>query len=132
MGICNFLTGRIALAKGTSEYGKALEHFVFTELIAYKDYSESDFELFYWRSTSQFEVDFIIQLKSKKLIGIEVKATSHVDKDDLKGFKAFEEDFSLDKKIVVCNERTPRNIEGEYLAVSLKEFCRKLWAGEFF
>ncbi|MEI7441689.1 MAG: DUF4143 domain-containing protein [bacterium] len=132
VGICNFLTGRIALAKGTPEYGKALEHFVFTELIAYKDYCGFDFELFYWRSTSQFEVDFIIQLKSKKLIGIEVKATSHVDKDDLKGFKAFEEDFSLDKKIVVCNERTPRNIEGEYLAVSLKEFCRKLWAGEIF
>ena len=71
-------------------------------------------------------------LEIKKLIGIEVKASSHVDKDDLKGFKAFEEDFSLDKKIIVCNERSSRNIEGEYLAVSLKDFCRKLWAGEFF
>lgn len=132
VGVCNFLTGRLALAKGTPEYGKVLEHFVFTELIAYKDYLERDFELFYWRSTSQFEVDFIIQLKSKKLIGIEVKGSSHIDKDDLKGFKAFEEDFSLEKRIIVCNEKNIRNIDGKYLIIPFHKFCHQLWAGELF
>ncbi len=132
VGICNFLTGREKISAGTSEYGKALEHFIFTELIAYKHYMEKSFDLFYWRSTSQFEVDFIIRLKSKKMIGIEVKGTSHIDKDDLKGLKAFEEDFPLHKKLVVCNERSERVMNGETNIMPYKVFCTKLWANELF
>jgi predicted AAA+ superfamily ATPase len=132
VGVSNLLTGRDKIAKGTPEYGKAMEHFVFTELIAYKDYRNQQFELFYWRSTSQFEVDFILQLKSKKLIGIEVKATNHVDQHDFKGFKAFEEDFKLSKKIIVCNEKRERLIGGEYQALPLLNFCEMLWSGKLF
>ena len=40
----------------------------------YRDYTAESFEMFYWRSTSQFEVDFVKKTKHKKLIGIEVKA----------------------------------------------------------
>lgn len=130
VGVCNFLTGRQHLAKGTSEYGKALEHFIFTELLAYRDYSERDFDIFYWRSTSQFEVDFIIRLKSKKLIGIEVKASQHIDKDDLKGFKAFEEDFKLIKTILVCEEKLPRIIDDKYIILPTITFCKSLWNDE--
>jgi predicted AAA+ superfamily ATPase len=128
VGVCNFLTGREQLSKGTREYGKALEHFIFTELIAYKDYTEKTFEIFYWRSTSQFEVDFLIRLKSKKIIGIEVKGSSHIDKDDLKGLKAFEEDIKLFKKIIVCNEKNERLIDGQYQVLPVKTFCAYLWA----
>ena len=132
VGICNFLTGREKISKGTSEYGKALEHFVFTELIAYRDYYERDFELFYWRSTSQFEVDFLIKLRSKKIIGIEVKSSSHIDKDDLKGLKAFEEDFPLFKKVIVCNEKYQRLIDNQFQVLPLNLFCSQLWAHELF
>ncbi len=130
VGVSNFLSGREKLSPGTSEYGKALEHFIFTELLAYRDYSEKSFELFYWRSTSQYEVDFIIRMKSKKLIGIEVKGTNRVDKDDLKGLKAFEEDFKLSQKIVVCNEKHPRQVD-DFLILPYAEFCKRLWANEF-
>lgn len=130
VGVCNFLSGREKLAQGTPEYGKALEHFIFTELIAYKDYNEGRFEIFYWRSTSQFEVDFLIRLKSKKLIGIEVKGSSHIDSDDLKGFKAFEDDIKLSKKIIVSNERAPRVINDQYHVFPFQFFCQQLWAGQ--
>lgn len=130
VGICNFLTGREKLAKNTPEHGKALEHFVFTEIIAYKDYKEQNFELFYWRSTSQFEVDFVIRLKSKKLIGIEVKSSSHIDKDDLKGFRAFEDDFKFYKKIIVCNEKLERVINEDCHIMPVAKFCNKLWKDE--
>ncbi len=130
VGVCNFLSGREKLSKGTSEYEKALEHFIFTELIAYRDYSNSSFKLFYWRSTSQFEVDFIIKLKSKKLIGIEVKGTDRVDSSDLRGLKAFEDDFKLDKKIIVSNEKLQRTIQDEFLVLNAQSFCQKLWKNE--
>lgn len=129
VGVCNFLTGRELLSKGTPEYGKALEHFIFTELKAYNDYTESNLEIFYWRSTSQFEVDFIIRFKSKKLIGIEVKGTDHIDKDDLKGLKAFEDDFKLHKKIVVCNEKYKRVIGEQFEVYPVGIFCDELWSG---
>jgi predicted AAA+ superfamily ATPase len=132
VGVCNFLTGREFISKGTPEYGKALEHFIFTELKAYYDYTENNFEIFYWRSTSQFEVDFIIRLKSKKLIGIEVKGTGRIDKDDLKGLKAFEDDFKLFKKIIICNEKEKRIIDEEFLVYPLQEFCDELWASNLF
>lgn len=130
VGVCNFLTGRESMAQGTPEFGKAMEHFIFTELLAYKDYTEKPFDLFYWRSTSKFEVDFIIQLKNKKLIGVEVKSSGSIDKDDLKGFKAFEEDFKLEKKIVVCNEKSQRIIEDKFMVLPLLQFCKLLWKGE--
>lgn len=129
VGVCNFLSGRENLASGTPEYGKALEHFIFTELIAYRDYCDFPFEIFYWRSTSQFEVDFIIRLKSKKLIGIEVKGSNHIDRDDLKGFRAFEEEIHLDRKIVVCLEKNERLIDDKYQVLPTQIFCRLLWNG---
>lgn len=132
VGVCNFLSGRENISKGTPEYGKALEHFIFTELIAYKDYHEKPVDVFYWRSTSQFEVDFIIRLKSKKLIGIEVKGSNHIDSDDLKGFKAFEEDVKLSKKIVVCNEKNPRLIQDQFQVMPYQWFCKLLWDGQIF
>lgn len=132
VGVCNFLSGRENLAPGTPEYGKALEHFVFTELIAYRDYCDFPFEIFYWRSTSQFEVDFIIRLKSKELIGIEVKGTRHIDRDDLKGFRAFEEEIQLSKKILVCLEKNERLLDGKYQIQPIQIFCRQLWNGSLF
>ena len=130
VGVCNFLTGRDKISKGTTEYGKALEHFIFTELIAFRDYSEKPFGLYYWRSTSQFEVDFVIRSRARKLIAIEVKGTSKIDKDDLKGIRALEDDFDLAKKIIVCNERNERNLEGGYQVLPFKLFCERLWEGK--
>jgi predicted AAA+ superfamily ATPase len=98
-------------------------------LTAYKDYSDSQFEIFYWRSTSQFEVDFVIRLKSKKLIGIEIKESTHIDSDDLKGFKAFEEDLKLTKKIIVCSEKNSRFIQDQFQVLPYQLFCKQLWAG---
>ncbi len=129
VGISNFLAGRKELALGTPEYGKALEHFVFTELKAYQSYSECAFELFYWRSTSQIEIDFIIRTKSKKLIAIEVKGSQLVDRNDLKNFKYFEEDFKLSKKIVVCNEKLSRSFD-QFSILPYPRFCEQLWAGQ--
>jgi predicted AAA+ superfamily ATPase len=129
VGVCQFLSGREKLSPETPEYGKALEHFIFTELKAYQDYMEEEFSLFYWRSTSQIEVDFILKTKSKKLIGIEVKGSANIDKGDLKGLKSFEEDFKFYKKIVVSNEKRPRLLDDVFI-LPYAEFCKQLWSGQ--
>ncbi len=130
VGVANYLTGREHLAEGTPEYGKAVEHFIFTELIAYKDYLEKDCKLYYWRSTSKFEVDFLIQTKKNEFIAIAVKATKKIDNHDLKGIRAIEDDLTLSRKIIVCLEASARKTEDGFEILPLAWFCKQLWAGK--
>jgi predicted AAA+ superfamily ATPase len=132
VGVANYLIGRDSLKEKTPEFGKVLEHFIFTELRSYIDYNLIDAELFYWRSQSQMEVDFIIKLKNKKLIGIEVKGSEVIKESHLRGLNAFEEDFSLEHKIIVSNEKHVRTIGKNTKAYPFKIFCEKLWNKEFF
>jgi hypothetical protein len=59
LGVANELLGRFEIERHGDLFGKSLEHLVFTELKAACEYLESDKPLSYWRSLSQFEVDFL-------------------------------------------------------------------------
>lgn len=106
----------------TPGFGKTLEHLVFLELLAYRDYNWKDFSLHYWRSQSQFEVDFIIN----DSIAIEVKASARVSQQDLKGLRALSEDLLMQRKIVVCNESEKRMV-GDIEIVPIGQFLSDLW-----
>ena len=49
-----------SLERHSDLYGRAFEHWVYCELRAYLSYTRSLDKLCYWRSTSQFEVDFVV------------------------------------------------------------------------
>ena len=132
VGVCQYLVGREKISPGTPEFGRSLEHFIFTELIAYKDYLEKRVEINYWRSTSQLEVDFLVRSKDGTNIAIEVKGSNHIDQGDLRGIKALSDDLKLSKKIIVSNEKLKRRIADEFLVYPYAEFCRDLWAGKLF
>jgi len=50
---------------GTPEFGEAFETCLMHELKSFNDYIAGE-QLSYWRSTSGFEVDFIIKESEKK------------------------------------------------------------------
>jgi len=58
VGVVAALQGREFRA-GTPEFGEALETYLMHELVSYSDYISGE-SLSYWRSTSGFEVDFIL------------------------------------------------------------------------
>src|SRR5437773_5557605 len=58
VGVVSALQGR-EFRPGTPEFGEAFETVLFHELVSYHDYVSGD-ALSYWRSTSGFEVDFVI------------------------------------------------------------------------
>lgn len=133
IGIVNFLLGRESIKEKTPEFGKILEHFIFLELRAFIDYNLVDAELYYWRSQGQLEIDFIIKLKNKKLIGIEVKGSENIREKHAKSLLAFEDDFSLSQKIIVSNEKHTRALEDQNIAIyPFRVFCKKLWNKDFF
>lgn len=125
IGVVRALLGAPPLAPKTKEYGDALEHFVFHELATYVDALRPDLELSYWRSTSGFEVDFVLG----DATAIEVKATAHAAARDLKGLGALAEERLLRNHVLVCQERVPRKV-GDVLVLPLQDFLERLWSGE--
>jgi predicted AAA+ superfamily ATPase len=112
--------------------GKALEHYIFTELKAYISLNDLDEKISYWRTNSGLEVDFILH-SHKNFIPIEVKISENLHKTELKGIKAFMSEHQISVGYVVCMENTKRKIEfdfGSIMVVPLIEFLEDLWSGK--
>ena len=102
--------------------GKTLEHFIFTELKAYLSYKQDTRPLYFWRSKSGYEVDFLVGDD----IAIEVKAAEMVTERHLSGLKALSEEMTLRQKIVVSMDRSPRKLRGVDI-LPVKIFLQRLW-----
>jgi uncharacterized protein len=126
IGIANFLLKRKNIEVGTTHFGDSFEHFIFLELQAYSHYSDKNFPITYWRTTSQFEVDFIL---GDHQVAIEVKGTDNVQPKHAKGLNAFNEEYETPKKIIVSTDELPRKM-GDVDILPWKHFLEKLWAGD--
>lgn len=80
--------------------GAALEGLVAQHLRAWNDYSESKHQIYFWRTRSGVEVDFIVY-GSKGLWAIEVKNTKRIDSKDCKPLEAFYEDYPEAKLLLL-------------------------------
>ena len=71
--------------------GGVLENFVLMELHKQSTWSETQPQFFYWRTASGQEVDIVLEDSAGRLVGVEVKATATLGRDDVRGFKALAE-----------------------------------------
>ncbi len=124
VGIVAALQGR-DFRPATPEYGQAFETYIMHELMCYKDYQSGE-SLHYWRSTSGFEVDFLIGDHT----GVELKAKPSVSPQDLKSLQALAEEKVLKRLICVSLETRPRRV-GNLLLLPWKHFLDALWSGEY-
>lgn len=76
--------------------GPALESLVFQELQAVNHYFDLKYEMYFWRTVNQLEVDFILY-GPKGLVGIEVKRSKKIQAEDLRALQAFQEDYPQSK-----------------------------------
>ena len=127
VGVANTLKHTPVIEAGSDAYGRALEHLVFLELRSFLDYHRLDHELTYWRSRSQFEVDFLVGDD----IGIEVKSKSRVSPRDYKGLSALAEEVRLKRKIVICGEKMRRRDDDGTEIMPATRFFEELWSGRF-
>ena len=72
--------------------GPHLENLVLCDLLAWRDGRMDQADVFYWRTTTGEEVDFVIEV-GQKLLPIEVKATSKPRLSDTKHLRAFREEY---------------------------------------
>lgn len=127
VGIANHLLKRRNILHGSPEFGTALEHLIYHELRTYSQYSGKKFPIYFWRTTSQFEVDFVL---GDHEVAIEVKSTDNVQMRHLKGLKAFQEEYNVGKKIVVSLDTMPRLLEQDIQSLPWQMFLNKLWEGK--
>jgi uncharacterized protein len=124
VGVVAALQGRL-FRPHTPEFGEGFETYLMHELMSYRDYV-SGTPLSFWRSTSGFEVDFIIDDHT----AVEVKAKENVSVDDLKGLKALAQERKLKRFLCVSLEPRTRNMEG-ILVLPFQGFLEALWQGEY-
>lgn len=126
VGIAGYLTKRNLQEQKGAEFGKAFEHFLFMEIIAYRSYAGKDFAINFWRTKSGIEVDFVL---GSGEVAVEIKGAGRVDKKDLYGLGAFAGEYSPKKNILVCNEKEKR-LSGQIEILPWEVFLEKLWAGK--
>jgi uncharacterized protein len=126
VGIVNFLLKRGKIEMGTEVFGNAFEHFIYQEVYAHSSYSGLDYEISYWRTASQIEIDFVL---GKHEVAIEVKASNNINSRHLKGLKSFMEEYKVNHAILICNEELPRK-QGDIWILPWQVFLEKLWGGE--
>jgi predicted AAA+ superfamily ATPase len=124
VGVVATLQGR-QFRPGTPEFGEAFETYLMHELVSYSDYISGE-PLSYWRSTSGFEVDFILGDHT----AMEVKAKENVSAHDLKSLRAFAEEKNLKRYLCVSLEPRRRNL-GNVTILPLREFLEALWSREY-
>tara|TARA_R110000868_G_scaffold158036_3_gene385796 strand:+ start:43845 stop:45029 length:1185 start_codon:yes stop_codon:yes gene_type:complete len=131
MGVANYLAQESVQDLVGARAGKSLEHFILTELMAYRGLKEKRFDICYWRTKSGLEVDFIL---NRGKVAIEVKISRLVRKTDIKGLRAFVEEHKPERAIVVSQDRAPSklpiNDEQSVDVLPWKVFLDELWEGK--
>jgi predicted AAA+ superfamily ATPase len=124
VGVVAELQGR-QIRPRTPEFGEGVETYLMHELLAYRDYVSGE-PLAYWRSTSGFEVDFILGDHT----AVEVKAKENVSAQDVKPLRALAEERKLKRYLCVCLETRPRRVEG-IAFLPVRDFLDALWSGQY-
>lgn len=127
VGVTRVLQGRDKVKLNSPDLGEAFEAWMAHELKSFLDYVHPGEELYYWRSTSQFEVDFILLDK----IGVEIKAKSKFTESDFKGLRAIAEEKNLASLILVGLHDTPYKHDG-ILVLPWHQFLERLYDGDHF
>ena len=107
VGVAGHVCGRQVRDAAGGDFGRAFEHFLLQEIIAARSYQERDYAIEFWRTKRGAEVDFVLDGGA---VAIEVKGRVH--SGDLRPMRAFIDEFSPRKAIVVTAEADRRRVDG--------------------
>ena len=100
--------------------GSALEGLVAQHLRAWIDEEDERHDLFFWRTRSGVEVDFVIY-GAKGFWGIEVKNGDSISPRDLNGLKAFQQEYPETMTIFLYRGQR-RIMQDKVLCIPVEEF----------
>jgi predicted AAA+ superfamily ATPase len=104
--------------------GAALEGLVAQHLTAWCDYSKNQASVYFWRTRSDLEVDFVVY-GEVCFYAIEVKSSKKVFSHDLKGLNAFLSDYPEAQAILLYRGQEKLKM-GKVLCLPIAEFLQNL------
>ena len=123
LGVAAQVCRRTLTHTAGSEFGRAFEHFILLELVAARSYQEKDHRIEFWRTKSGLEVDFVLDRGT-----VAIEAKGRVRSEDLRPMRAFRDEFSPRRAIVVTAERDRRTVDGIEI-IPYPEFLESLHGG---
>lgn len=111
----------------TYTYGVVFEHFIINEVIKLNRYYKKNWDLSFYRSSNDTEVDLIIERPNAPSLAVEIKSSENPSKADLRGLFSFQE-IEQDAELI-CVSRAPRAKElGEITVYPWRDFLDKLFS----
>ena len=104
--------------------GAALEGLVAQHLRAWIDYRSDQHQLFYWRTRSGVEVDFVVY-GATGLWAVEVKNTARVRPEDRRGLAAFLQDYPKSRCVLLYRGKERLKAD-DILCLPVDEFLKSL------
>ncbi|RZB34722.1 MAG: hypothetical protein SRB1_00490 [Desulfobacteraceae bacterium Eth-SRB1] len=126
VGVANYLAHRSPRI-GTPEFGNSFEHYILMELKAYQAYRNPELDIRYWRTSTGFEVDFIL---GDMNVAIEVKGARRVHSTHTKGLRALLEEHTVKRAVIVSLEKQSRKLDSSIEVLPWQVFLEMLWSGE--
>ena len=126
-GVLNAFIKRKNIKEKTPEFGELFEHFIFHEIKKYQSINRLDWDLEFWRTHRQQEIDFV--LNSGEIL-IEVKATKKLTNDHIKILRDYKSEFqNCKRRIVVCRVEKKEIIDGIEI-YPWDQFIIELWSNK--
>ena len=97
------------------------------ELKAYQAYRNPELDIQYWRTSTGFEVDFIL---GEIDAAIEIKGSHRIHSAHIRGLKALLEEHTVKRAVIISLEEQPRTVDSHIEVLPWKVFLEKLWSGE--
>lgn len=104
--------------------GAALEGLVAQHLRAWLAYTAEPHELFFWRTRSGVEVDFVIY-GPREFVAIEVKNALRIQAHDLTPLKTFRQEYPPSRQLLLYRGKERESIDG-IVCLPCEEFLRAL------
>jgi predicted AAA+ superfamily ATPase len=109
--------------------GQALEGLVCQHLQAWISYTDTDIHLYFWRTRSGSEIDFIVY-GAPGLFAIEVKNSRHIHPKDLNALNAFKIDYP-EAKLYFLYRGDDKLMKGSILCMPCEDFLLQLRPGRW-
>ncbi len=102
-------------------FGHIFENFIASELV--KASTSNDIKLYHYRDSNHVEVDFVLENKKGERVGIEVKASTRLNKHDLKNLKSMHAIENLKAGYILHPGKDFYPIDEHYYALPISFLC---------
>lgn len=106
-GVVRCLSRRLSvpLTPKTAAYGEAFEHFILLEFLRLKSYFQPDYRFSFIRTTSDVEIDLVVERPGKPLLCVEIKSSDTISSSDINSFIKITKDIPDCESIVLSQDR---------------------------